>query len=105
MLQYKASTADLTIEELLELRGILGRGRPPWVEALALEQLDKQAATDARLLAQGNMHLGGEGDLWRERKDSIDAWWARLKEKERAETWEAVFAANRMSARQIGSSW
>jgi hypothetical protein len=34
MLQYKASTTDLTIEELLELRGILGRGRAPWVEAL-----------------------------------------------------------------------
>jgi len=128
MLQYKASTTDLTIEELLELRGILGRGRAPWVEVLALEQMDKiigqrqdplwiaeqekktqerkdkQAATEARLLAQGSAKLGGEGDLWRERKDRIDAWWARLKEREQAETWQAVLAANRMSARQIGST-
>lgn len=129
MLQYKASTTDLTIEELLELRGILGRGRAPWVEALALEQMDKiigqrqdplwiaeqekkarerkdkQEATEARLLAQGSVKLGGgEGDLWRERKDRIDAWWAGLKEREQAETWQAVLAANRMSARQIGST-
>lgn len=126
--QYKASTSDLTIEELTELREILGRGKPPWVEALALRQVDdvlrkrqdpvwireqeekarqrkeRQAATEARLLAQGRAKLGGAGDTWRERKSNIDAWWARTKEAERAETWQSAFTSNRMSARQIGSS-
>lgn len=126
--QYKASTSDLSLEELLELEAILRRGREPWVEALALQQMgeviaqrrnplwiqeqerkaqerrDRQAATEVRLLAQGRTKLGGDGDTWHDRKARIDEWWARLKEAEAGETWQAAFAANRMSARQIGST-
>ncbi len=128
VLQYLASTSDLSVPDLTELRAIIGRGRAPWVEDVALKEMDvvlrqrndphwiaeqqakaeqraaEQAATEVELLRLGLSKLGGAGDTWAGRKREIDAWWSRLRDAEAAETWQTAFAQNRMSARQIGST-
>jgi hypothetical protein len=126
--QYKASTADFTLEELANLRAVLGRGNPRFVPSQDVDKLDKeirdrsdpawiaeqqrkseerkakQTATEARLLLQGRTKLKGDGATWEARADRIDAWWKALKANEKKETWKSAFEANRMSARQIGST-
>ncbi|MDT8914949.1 hypothetical protein [Amycolatopsis sp. PS_44_ISF1] len=126
--QYKASTADFALEQLVALREVLGRGKPTYIPASDLAKLDreienrndpgwiaeqarkaeerraKQTATEDRLLRQGRAKLGGDGDTWSARAGRIKAWWKAVKAAEKEETWSSAFGANRMSARQIGST-
>jgi ribosomal protein S8E len=126
--QYKPTTADLSLEELGQLKDILARGMvpyvpiedvrtidqellnrksPAWIEAQARklrERREGQAATELRLLQLGNTKLGGAGTKWQDRKNHIDAWWADVQTREARETWQTAFTTNRISARQIGST-
>jgi hypothetical protein len=123
---YRTSTNDLSIEELIELRDIFAqanavfvpakdreaidaeitkRQTPGWAEEqqrIAEERKSVQSGREQRLLDQGRSKLGGQGETWKERSAQIEAWFATMKRMEADETWATVFAANRMSARQIG---
>ncbi|EWC60889.1 hypothetical protein UO65_3819 [Actinokineospora spheciospongiae] len=125
--QYKGWTSELSLPELLEVWDMLkdvetfhfaperkaelrkeveDRQDPVKVaerERVARERADAQRAVGQRLLQQGLVALGGAGTTWKARKAQIEKWWADLKAAEARETWAGAYAANRMSARQIGA--
>ncbi|WP_156756124.1 hypothetical protein [Actinokineospora pegani] len=125
--QYKGWTSELSLPELLEVWDMLkdvetfhftseqkaelrkdveDRQDPVKVaerERVARERADAQRAVEQRLLQQGMAALGGAGATWEAREAQIAKWWADLKAAEARETWASAYAANRLSARQIGA--
>ncbi|OLR91828.1 hypothetical protein [Actinokineospora bangkokensis] len=73
-------------------------------ERVARERAEAQQAVERRLRLQGLAALGGDGATWTARREQIEEWWAGVKAAEAGETWAGAYAANRLSARQIGAN-